>query len=299
MDPVSGIIGGLGGLVGGIAGAISSAQGDAAKQRVLQQIMEMYQGTPLPALQSMDPILLGQSAEGAVTSDPAMQAAQMSSLGQLQDEAATGGANPADRAAMALAQNEANQQGNARQAALQNLLAARGLGSSGAAVGLMAGGAREAAQSAATASLQSQVAARQRALQAAQESGQLAGQMRGQQFAERSKTASARDQWNRYNQQSMQAAQNYNLGLPQRQFENTMQKNGAVAGAMGNFASGEQQQGHNIGSSIADLATGVGQAGAATYGAFANQPPAGPSTSYNPGASPFDDTGAYKFPWGG
>jgi hypothetical protein len=259
------VISGVGSIAGAIGGQIQQAQAYSAQQQALQDILNRYQRINLPELQNLNPVLLGASEQGQVTTDPALQAQQMQTLHGLQQESDTAGQTPADQAALNLSLNEAGRREAAQKQAMQNLLAARSLGSSGASVGLQLGGLRDSGQASADAAVKAQIAARGRALDALKSGGQMAGQVRGQQFQERSTAAQARDAWSRYNAGAMDSANRYNAGLPEQRFQNQRQMASDVSQAQQNLASSHFNQGQQAAGFAGTLGSSLGQMGASLY----------------------------------
>jgi hypothetical protein len=242
----------LGQLASGIGGAIA-AEGDRRMQReTLERMLAQYRNIPLPVLQQLAPELLGQSAMEGVYADPALVEAQRAALGGLQDVARSGGMTVEDRAAMNLAQDEAARRSQAERMGVLRGLQARGLGSSGAAVGVQLAGQRDAADRASRVGTESAIEARRRALQALQQGGQMAGQMRGQAFGEASQRATAADRWAEYNANARTRTNAYNAGVPQQQFDNELRRTSGMANA------------------AANVATNYGQSADRTQAAFAN-----------------------------
>lgn len=273
MDPATLALGGIGAIAGPIAGAIQQQQAYAAQQAAIQQILDMYKGISLPQLQAIAPQLLGPSAAGAVTTDPALQAAQMSALSGLQQEAQKNGMTSADQAALDLAENKVSGNEEAQRAAIGNLLASRGLGSSGAAIAEMGSGARNNADAAATAGEQAATAARSRALQAFTQGGQLAGNISNEQFNQRMQTASARDAWNKYNTDAMNKAQYYNAALPEERFQNQMTLTGAQTQPLEQMGQSQLAGGQANAGFTGTLGNSLGQTAAAFAKQFGNKQP--------------------------
>lgn len=263
-NPVGDILGMLGGVIGGAIGQAQEGDAQNAQQVALQRIISQYTNISLPELKELAPVLLGASSEGALTGDPTTEAAQLSSLSQLQDEASKGGMTSADQAAQNLAMNEAGRRAQAQKQALSNLLAAKGLGSSGAAVGLQLGGVNSARETTANAAQQGQIAARQRALQAMQQSGNLATQIGQQRFQQQDTAARARDQWAKYNADAMSSANRYNAQLPQQRFNNQVGLQDKVAGAEGTAADAAKKAGDQQAGFTATLGNTIGQGLAST-----------------------------------
>lgn len=271
MDPASlagGLFGGIGGIIGGVLGQAQQQNAQQFQRDTLERMLQQYQNIPLPVLQKLVPTLLGQSAESQVSTDPKIQAAQMQALKGLQDEVSSGGMTQADQAAMNLAANDASQRERTQRSAVQNMLAARGLGGSGAAVGAMLAGEPQAQDRQAQAGQEAQVAARTRALQALQESGSLAGQIRGQQFTEADRAAQAKDLFTKYNATALDNGQQYNNGVAQQQYNNQLGKQNAVAGAAGSLATNVGATGAQNAAFTAGLGSGIGQFGAGVANQF-------------------------------
>jgi hypothetical protein len=218
---------------------------------------------PLPQLQQMVAQVVPNSAAGQVYSDPNLGAAQTQSIGELGNIADQGGLTLTDKANFDTAQRQAAQGAMAQRQAIQNLLNRTGGGNSGVSAALQLGAQRGQQESSALAGQQEAASAQQRALQAVLQRGQLAGQVRAQGVNEATNRARAIDQMNQYNAQARQGAQQYNLGLPQQQYQNQLARAQGYAGTQQNYANYNQGEANRIGGVAADTGTGVGLAAGA------------------------------------
>lgn len=150
--------------------------------------------------------------------------AQLAALMKLSSIGAQGGMDPESRAAIAEAQNAADQQVRGQQQAVQARLARQGMNQSGMGAAMQAQAAQGAANQFRQGALDASAAARQRALAAIQSSGQLASQMRGgdqtaaqaemarQEFNSRMRAAAdTQNAANRFNLTNSQIAKSKNL----------------------------------------------------------------------------------------
>jgi hypothetical protein len=185
------------GLFGDVGGVIGSLMGAGDKKAGMEQQLQNYK-MGLDYLKNTKEEA-GNSAIENVAMNPALQAAQMSALGALQGEAASGGMTAQDRATQqqsmdAIAQQERGQ----REAIMQNQ-AARNTGGGGAGLAAQLAAQQGAAQRNSMAGTQQVADSRQRALQAMAGAGGLAGNIRGQSFGEQSNIAQAKDLINQFN----------------------------------------------------------------------------------------------------
>lgn len=270
MDPISlltGLLSGAGGIVSSVIGQQQNAAAQQYQRQILEQLLQQYTNIPLPQLQQLVPNLLGNSAVGQLQGNPTLNADQMTQINNLAQEANQGGMTNADKAAMLLASNQAASNEQAQRSAIQNMLAARGLGGSGAAVGAMLAGQAQAQDRQAQAGQQAQVAARQRALQAMQTSGQMANQLAGQEFSQADTAAQAKDLFAQYNAQALTNAQQYNNQMAQQAFNDQMTKQNGISGAAGSLVGNVGATGAQQGQATAGIGQGISQgaAGLANY----------------------------------
>ncbi len=227
----------------------------------LQQLVQQGQISPEEA----QTYLQQQSDMNNISLDPKFKQAQMDALSGLQDVANNHGVTAADQAQL----NDINTQEDtrargAREAILQNS-AARGVSGSGVELLNQLTNAQDSATRASTQGFNVAANAQQRALSALQAAGQQGTQMQNNSFNEQAQVANANDAINKFNTTNQQNVQNtnvanrntaqaanlanqqniantnvglanqqqqYNKQLNQQDFQNQMQKNQAVAGAL-------------------------------------------------------------------
>lgn len=248
-------------VVGELAGyAFGGGDRDKAES-LMDQAQQEYGGINAPTVPETD-AHLDPSAMQAVGTDPRLEAAQMQALEQLQHMGMEGSNNLTFRAGMDAATRATNREANARDAALQEELGAKGMGNSGVAYALRQRAGQDANDRIAAGGFQSALAGRQAALQALQAGAGLAGDVRNQQFGERSRRAEAADEIARWNAGHLADAR-------QQRFGNQMQ----LATARTNFATNRANQLRGQAGQIQQIGTnaglGAGQAFAAA-GQYAN-----------------------------
>jgi hypothetical protein len=295
----------MGSVVAPILGA-HAAQGqldaaNAAREQALQQYMginapsvadqqlalQQYQNAGNLTPQAEQALQMGPTAMAGIQTDPRLAQAQMTALQQL-SQTGQMGMTPAEAAALADAQRNAQSQAQAKSAQLMDEFARRGMGGSGAELASRLQNSQSAADRLNQSSNQVAQNAQQNALQAISQSGGLAGQMQGQQFGQQEAIARAKDYINQFNTQNSQNVQNtnvqtsnaaalrnlmnqqslmnqntqlgnqqqqYNKQLLQQQFNNQM---GLAAGRAGQYQGIAQMNQQNAGRT-ADMYAGIGQ----------------------------------------
>jgi hypothetical protein len=149
------------------------------------------------------------TAFDGVSTDPRLKEQQLAALASL-TELGKDGMTAQDRANMAKMQAEVNQADRGRREAIQQNMAARGMGGSGMALLAQMQNAQSSTDRAAQQGMDIQGMAQARALQALQQSGSLAGNIRGQDFSEQARVAEAKDAVQRFNAQQQQQGSQYN-----------------------------------------------------------------------------------------
>jgi len=203
-------------VVGGLAGASAAKRGARANREAQEKALKEYMKVNMPSLseQEIDLVIpqlmgelnpeaeqmveLGPSQMEEVSVDEALKQKQMDALNQI-SEVAEGGLTEADQAAARQMQRQVEQSNTARQKAILNEMAQRGVMGSGIELAQRMGAAQQAAeqqQSAQDALIQQ---AQQRALQAMGQQGSMAGSIRSQDFGEQSAKARASDEIARAN----------------------------------------------------------------------------------------------------
>lgn len=231
-----------------------------------------------------------------ISTDPALQKAQMDALFGLQDISNNGGLTAQDLAKLGqIKSQEDTQARGAREAIIQNANA-RGVGGSGLELAAELQNQQNAATDQSQRDLDVGAMAEQRALQALIQSGQLGNQIQQTSFGQQAQVANAQDAINQFNTQNQQqqanlntgnanaaqaanlanaqaisnanvdkanAQEQYNKNLPEVNFQNAYQKAGGTASALQNQAAGYSAQGANTQKVVGALgsAAAVGAAG--------------------------------------
>lgn len=240
-----------------------------------KMIAEQYSsvGQLNPELESV--INLGPSAMEGISTDPALRQAQMSALMKLQGISDAGGQDAQFMSDNQRLQNDINSNLQGNQQAIQQDLAARGLSGGMSEMVQRQMAAQQASNRQAQLGVDMNAQAQQRALAALTQGAQLGGQMENQQFNQQSQIAQAKDLANKFdvqnrqsiqgsnidrkntaqvtnlgNQQNIanqnvaarQGANEYNLNIPQQQFNNQLSKYGQIANVQTNLAANRARQ---------------------------------------------------------
>jgi hypothetical protein len=223
----------LGSALGGLAGnAMANSKGDGSE--FLQQLLNNFNGIPLPEVEKALAQELGPSAMEGVSSDPQLKAAMYAALAKMQDIGQSGGMTLEDKANMAKVQNELGRNEMASRNAITNQMAARGMSNSGASVGMQFANQQAAADRAGQMGMQSAADAQRRAFDAIMSGGRMAGEMQQADLGQKNRVAEARDMLARYNAGARERAQQFNANQAQQQFDNRMNRaGGAVVGYQG------------------------------------------------------------------
>jgi hypothetical protein len=180
-----------------------------------------------------------------VTTDPRFAQAQIDALSKL-GELSEGGMNEADKNALLQLQSQQAQANRGQQEAIQQNMAERGMAGGGQEMAARLQAQQSGADRGAMLGSQINADASQRALQAMMNAGELGGQMQQNQFSQRSDIAQAQDAAKRFNASLMSPAmtkdteerqriadntvanrnleEQYRLGIPQKQYENQLDK---------------------------------------------------------------------------
>jgi hypothetical protein len=175
--------------------------------------------------------------------------------------------------------NQVARRQKAGMAGIESDMAARGQAGSGMDYALRAGAASDANQRLSEEGQNAQAAMLDRRFKAMLGRGEMAGKIRGQSFDEQSKKAEAQDLIARLNAASRDKAQYYNAGLAQKNFENQMQKTGALANPTNALAGFKVSQGNDTRNAF------VG------YGQAAGKAVNNATTTYNSNGSGYSSSG--------
>ncbi len=248
-------------LVTSVMGALIGAGEDAKAQQVRQEAMDAYGPELLPHLEQAQAQQIDGTAFGQLQEDGTLRSRQLETLAGLENVVENEGMTEADRAANQLAFNDASGRTESVTRGIQNSMAQRGQTGGPADYALQLQAAQGSTNQAANMARANTGDARMRALRALESGGNLAGQVRGQDYRRLSDLAEAQDHSNQFNAGQRGAAQAYNLGLPQQEFDNEMLMNNSRANASNGVAAGYERGGQ----AARDTAGGLSQ-GMITWG---------------------------------
>lgn len=309
-------------IVGGIMGGEAARKERKAADRARAAALAQFAGIEVPGISEQELALIapefigeyqpmleesieaGPSRMEEIELDPRLREAQMQALSRMA-ELGEGGLTPGDVAAMRSMQREVARQEEARQGAIMQEMARRGMGGSGLELAARVASSQAAAERGAErADVMTQMA-QQRALQAIGQAGQLGGQIRGQEFGEQADIAAAADAIARFNAQNQQAMmarnieaqrqaqlrniserqrlseqeaaiRNYqqeaNKRLIEQQFQQQMQLASGRAGQYAGQAAGAEAAAQRAGQMWSGIGTGVGTGLGAIAGGMARRP---------------------------
>lgn len=243
MDPATMMAAGTGAqLLLSLIGEAQAAGDNEEALRLMKQLMAEYDSLDVPELANVEAQQMGPSALGGVQTDPALRAAQLESLDELQRVSRSGGLTLEDQANLADIRTRTGIQEKGGRERIREDMAMRGTGGSGAELAMMLQNQQGAANRASREGLETAGMAQKRALDAMLSRGRLAGDVRGQDYGEKARAAEAADAIARYNAQSREKAGYYNAGLPAQQYQMEMAKLNAKRGATGDVADMYGQQ---------------------------------------------------------
>ncbi len=252
----------------GVVGEFANAGKQQEAEALLQSLRTRFEGIQLPNLKEIQAQQLGKSAFDDIHTDPALEQAQNDALGQLGDVSKTGLAD-IDVANMNRIANQVNRRQKAGMAGIESDMAARGQQGTGLDYGLRAQAVSDANQRLSEEGQNAQATGLDRRFKAMLGRGEMAGKMRGQSFDEQSKKAEAADLIARLNAASRDKAQYYNAGLGQQNFNNQIQKTGAIANPTNALAGFKVAQGQDTRSGLSTYGAALGKAtnnATSTYG---------------------------------
>ena len=260
----AGIMGGAA-VAGSIYGAVSASK-TAKKQEALAREMMLKQEQEAARLEKFIPTIesgmltyrpiesqgtytpeqeravsLGSSELANVSTDPRLRSAQMQALEQL----ASMGQTPfteAEQAQLNQVRRQSAGDEQARQSAILQEMATRGVGGSGAELAARLSSSQAAAERQSTENDQLAIMAQNRMLQALSQSGSLGGQIREQDYGEQSAAAQAADRIAQFNALQTADVQQRNIGgLNLAQAQNLAEKQRLSEANIGTQMTLEQQ----------------------------------------------------------
>jgi hypothetical protein len=237
-----------------------AAKGAKAQANAANAALRAFEGIPIPTIEEQsiilqNPDLVGQyspeqvqamelnvSAMQDVNADPETIAKQNQALQGI-SEVAEGGYTEADKSVAREINREVNQQSQARQKAILNSMASRGVLGSGMELAAQLQGEQQSIDQASRAGENLTQQAQARALQALGQQGSLAGQMRSQDFSEQSDKARAQDAIAEFNLRNRQNMTNQNVAERNRAQLLNLQQRQSLEDQRASLAN--QQQMHN------------------------------------------------------
>lgn len=249
-------------LAGGIIGNIAAGDDQDAALAARQAALAAYTGIGVPTIEEQKIALaklqqvgeytpeaealyqMGPSAYEQISLDPRLKDARMLSLAKMQ-QTADMGFTPEVQVAMAKAQRDAAAEAQAQNAALQQNLAARGMGGGGAELAGRLALAQGAANRVSQAGLEAGGLASRNALNALAQSGQLAGDIGQQEYGQQANLAQSRNAINQFNVQNQTGREQRNVGERNVAAKYNLGEKQRVADT--NVGLGNQQEIHNKG----------------------------------------------------
>ena len=216
------------------------ASGDEAKARQIREdAAKKFQNIPLPKLDKDIAEQLPPEARERYAQSTQASRSQTDVMRHLGEEVDAKGETVDDTAAYMRANSNASGQVAGANSQLLRAMAARGLAGSGVESALMAQSDQGALDRGAQAGLDQAAQSRQRYQQALASLGQVSGQARSQDM----EALKAQDAIDTFNMGERRRAREYNLGLPQQDFENNVQLTAAQANAQNGVAAGYDASG--------------------------------------------------------
>jgi hypothetical protein len=189
---------------------------------------------------------LGDTEMGNIKVDPQYAHFEQQALRDLEAQSKDG-LSARDQADLAQLESQVNRQNAGRQGAIQQNMAARGMGGSGMELVAQMQASQDATERQALASMEKAAMAQEGRRGATAQLGQQAGQMSARDFQQQAQKANAQDAINRFNVANQQNVNQYNnAGRQGVAGQNTAQANQFQANAMGAKQAGAQMQ-YNMG----------------------------------------------------
>lgn len=176
---------GIFGDIGSIAGFDGSRAFDDENRRYADELMKQAG--------ALDPNGLKSEFAG-ISTDPALRAKQMAALSQLSDISNSGGMDDIAKSQLFEANRDAAGYEKSQRDAIQQNMAARGMGNSGASISALLGAQQAGANREAMGGVQAAAEARRRGMQALGQMADLSGNIRNQDYNEASGRARALDE---------------------------------------------------------------------------------------------------------
>lgn len=214
----------LGGILGGNAASKAAAQAAAAQKEMYDKNVALLESVGVPtieaqeiALQSPEYVgdyvaqIQGDTELKEIATDPQLRRNQMEALAQVK-ELSEQGLGTVDKIAIDEANLEATQADKARRAQILSQMAQRGTADSGVQLAMQLASAQDAATQAQTAANNQAKMAASNRMNAINQLAQQSSNMENLDFNRQAQIASAQDAIQRFNAQTMNQQNQYNLG---------------------------------------------------------------------------------------
>jgi len=190
---------------------------------------------------------LGSTEFDGINLDPQMKQYEMDALRDL-EQISKDGMSARDQAELAQLDSQVNRQNAGRQGAIQQNMAARGMGGSGMELVAQMQASQDATERQALASMEKAAMAQDGRRAATAQMGQQAGQMSARDFQQQAARAQAQDSINRFNNANQSEVRRYNHQGKQGTSDNNTQQNNQFAGQVMGAKQGGAQMKYNKGS---------------------------------------------------
>jgi hypothetical protein len=202
---------------------------------------------------------LGNTEFDGINLDPQMKQYEMDALRDL-EQISKDGMSARDQAELAQLDSQVNRQNSGRQGAIQQNMAARGMGGSGMELVAQMQASQDATERQALASMEKAAMAQDGRRAATAQMGQQAGQMSARDFQQQAARAQAQDSINRFNNANQSENARYNHQGRQGTADNNTQQNNQFAGQKMAAKQGGAQMRYNKGSEANNMRTAQTQA---------------------------------------
>lgn len=189
---------------------------------------------------------LGSTEFDGINLDPQMKQYEMDALRDL-EQISKDGMSARDQAELAQLDSQVNRQNAGRQGAIQQNMAARGMGGSGMELVAQMQASQDATERQALASMEKAAMAQDGRRAATAQMGQQAGQMSARDFQQQAARAQAQDSINRFNNANQSEVRRYNHQGKQGAADNNTQQNNQFAGQVMGAKQGGAQMKYNKG----------------------------------------------------
>ena len=202
---------------------------------------------------------LGSTEFDGINLDPQMKQYEMDALRDL-EQISKDGMSARDQAELAQLDSQVNRQNAGRQGAIQQNMAARGMGGSGMELVAQMQASQDATERQALASMEKAAMSQDGRRAATAQMGQQAGQMSARDFQQQAARAQAQDSINRFNNANQSEVRRYNHQGKQGAADNNTQQNNQFAGQVMGAKQGGAQMRYNKGADANNMRQAQSQA---------------------------------------